>query len=326
MAAPQVSYAARPSLLQRVSKALKKDLFQRNVVWLIMTIPAAAWIFLFKYVTMGGIAIAFLDYKPRRGVFGSEFIGLKNFEFLFSTEVAWRAARNTILLNLLFITVGLLFSLTVAWLLFNVYTSRVMRFYQTSLLLPNFISWVIVSFFVFALLKGDNGLVNTFLKNIGRQPIDWYSSPQYWPIILLLAYLWQSVGWGSLIYLSGMLGIEPEIFEAATMDGASRFQQFSRITLPLILPLIILNLLLAIGHIFNADFGLFYQVPRDQGALYPTTDVLDTFIYRALINLQNIGMASAAQFYQSVVGFILVMLSNWAVRRLSPRDQDLSLF
>jgi putative aldouronate transport system permease protein len=304
-------------------------MFRRNLVWFLMTLPAALWIFLFKYVTLAGISIAFLDYKPRRGVFGSEFVGFDNFKFLFSTEYAWRATRNTLFLNLLFITVGLVFALTIAWFIFQVYTSRMTRFYQTAMLLPNFISWVVVSYFVWAILKGDNGLANTLLKQFGFDSINWYSSPQFWPTILLLAYLWNSLGFSSLIYLSGMLSIDQEIFEAALMDGASKFRQFISITLPLILPLIVLNLLLALGHIFNADFGLFYQVTRNEPMLYSTTDVLDTYIYRTLVGSSvpgNVGMASAAQFYQSVVGFTLVIVANWAVKRVSAKDQDLSVF
>lgn len=314
----------KPNTLRRM---LAHHNTQRNLTWLVMTLPAVTWLFIFKYVTLYyGLIIPFLDYKPRRGLTGSEFVGFENFQFLFTTDVAWRATRNTVLLNLLFIFVGLVFALFVAWLLFQVYNSFMTRYYQTLLLLPNFISWVIVSYFVFALLKTDNGMVNTLLRNLGMEGIDWYSSPQYWPAILLSANLWNRVGFSSLIYLSGMLGIDPHLYEAAQLDGASKLQQFARITFPLLLPLIIINILLALGGIFNADFGLFFQVTRDQAALYPTTDVLDTFIYRALVNQSNTSMAAAAQIYQSVVGFILVLIANWIVRRLSSPDNDMSLF
>lgn len=307
---------------------LRTRSFRRNLLWFVMCLPALTWIFIFKYLTMAGVSIAFLDYIPRRGVFGSDFVGLENFQYLFSTDIALRALRNTVLLNLFFISIGLVCSLLVAWLIYIVYRSRLTRFYQTALLLPNFISWVIVSYFVYALLKADNGLINGALTSLGLQPVDWYVSPQYWPIILLLCTLWSGVGWGSLIYLSGMLGIDPEVFESATMDGAGKLRQFWSITLPLILPLIVLNLIMSVGHVFSADFSLFFQVPRDQSALYPATDVIDTFIYRSLIGTGGgtIGMASAAQFFQSVVGFILVLAANWLARRFSPRGQDLSLF
>lgn len=305
---------------------LHDDMFQRNFNWLVMTLPALIWLFVFKYLTMYGLLIAFQDYKPRRGIEGSDFVGLDNFDFLFATDVAIRAFRNTIALNLLFIAAGTIFSLFVAFLIFEVYSAFVTRFYQAALLLPNFISWVIVSYFVFALLE-TNGLVNSVLDAIGIEPVRWYSSPEFWPGILLMANLWHSVGWGSLIYLSGMLAIDPQLFEAARIDGAGKWTQWRRITLPLILPLVVIQVLLALGHIFSADFGLFYQVTRDKAALYETTDVLDTFIYRSLTgSASGVKLAAAAQFFQSMVGFVLVLFANWFVKRISPPDEDLSLF
>lgn len=317
---------APSSILHRSLKGIQGVRFRRNLTWFLMALPAIIWIFIFKYVTLFGVWIAFTNYKARRGVFGSDFVGLKNFEFLFATDTAVRAARNTLLLNLLFITVGLFFALLVAWLLFEIYSSALTKYYQTLLLLPRFISWVIASYFVFALLATDNGVVNNILKNFGAEPVNWYTSPQYWPIILLLSYLWNGIGLGSLIYLAGMLAIDPQLYEAARIDGANRWQQFIRITFPMILPLVVINLLLAMAHIFNADFGLFFQIPRDQPLLYPVTDVLDTFIYRSLLVTQNVSMAAAAQFYQSIVGFILVLFFNWVVRRIERHDEPLSLF
>jgi putative aldouronate transport system permease protein len=300
--------------------------FRRNLIWLLMAFPALAWIFIFKYLPLIGIWIAFTDFKVRRGIFGSEFVGLKNFEFLFATETAFRAMRNTILLNLIFITAGLVFALFVAWLLFEVYQSKLTRYYQTMLLLPRFISWVVVSYFVYALLATDNGLVNTIRERLGVAPVSWYTTPSAWPVILLLTSLWSGVGISSLVYLSGMLAIEPQLFEAARIDGANKWQQFWNITFPLVRPLIVINLLLSMAYIMNADFGLFFTVTRDQPLLYPTTDVLDTFIYRSLIVSQNVSMAAAAQFYQSIVGFILVIVFNWIVRRIERADEPLALF
>ncbi len=324
---PTATDNTRMTYFQGLMQVVRDDMFGRNVIWFLMTIPAIIWLFVFKYLTMYGLIIAFQDYKPRRGIEGSDFTGLENFQFLFQTEQAIRATRNTLLLNILFIVVGMIFALFVATLLFEIYTSLATRYYQAALLLPNFISWVIVSYFVFAMLRTDDGLVNTLLNSLGVDPVRWYSSPEYWPVILLLANLWNSVGWGSLIYLSGMLAIDPQLFEAARIDGASKWQQFTGITFPLLLPLVVIQVLLSLGHIFNADFGLFFQVTRDQAALYPTTDVLDTFIYRSLTGSgAGIRLASAAQFYQSIVGFILVVVANYIVRRVSPPDNDLSLF
>ncbi len=314
------------SMLDRSLKGVQGVRFRRNLTWFLMALPALIWIFIFKYVTLFGIWIAFTNYKARRGVFGSDFVGLKNFEFLFATDTAVRAARNTLLLNLLFITVGLFFALLVAWLLFEIYSSALTKYYQTMLLLPRFISWVIASYFMFALLATDNGVINNILRNFGVEPVNWYTSAEYWPAILLFSYLWNSIGLGSLIYLAGMLAIDPQLYEAARIDGANKWQQFIRISFPMILPLVVINLLLAMAHIFNADFGLFFQIPRDQPLLYPVTDVLDTFIYRSLLVTQNVSMAAAAQFYQSVVGFVLVLFFNWVVRRIERHDEPLSLF
>jgi putative aldouronate transport system permease protein len=321
-----VALAPPPGRFAQRLAGLQGQKFQRNLTWFLMALPALIWIFIFKYVTLFGIWIAFTNYKARRGVFGSDFVGLKNFEFLFSTDTALRAARNTVVLNLLFITVGLLFALFVAWLLFEVYTSALTKYYQTLLLLPRFISWVIASYFVFALLSTDGGIINGILRSLGTEPVNWYTSPQYWPAILLLSSLWNSIGISSLIYLAGMLAIDPQLYEAARIDGANKWQQFSRITFPMVLPLVVINVLLATAHIFSADFGLFFQIPRDQPLLYPITDVLDTFIYRSLLVTQNVSMAAAAQFYQSVVGFVLVITINWVVRRIERHDEPLSLF
>lgn len=299
---------------------------RRNVVWFLMALPALMWLLIFKYLTLFGVWIAFTDYKVRRGVFGSEFVGLDNFRFLFATEAAVRATVNTVVLNLLFIAGGTAAALVLAWLLFEVYNSKLTKYYQTMLLLPRFISWVVVGYFVYALLATDNGLINTILRNIGLQPVSWYNAPNYWPGILLLTSLWSGMGISSLIYLSGMLAIDPQLFESAKIDGATKWQQFTHITFPIILPLVMINLLLSMAYILNADFGLFFQVTRNQPLLYPTTDVLDTFIYRSLVVTQNVSMAAAAQFYQSIVGFLLVITFNWIVRRIERADEPLSLF
>jgi putative aldouronate transport system permease protein len=299
----------------------------RNFVWFMMTLPALIWIIVFKYLTLAGVWIAFIDYKVRTGMFASQFVGLKNFKFLFSTDTALRATRNTLILNAMFITVGLFASLIVAWLLFSIYTSKMTRYYQTLILLPRFISWVVVSYFVYALLAAENGVVNSVLKSLGVSTSSWYRNPAPWPFILLAVSLWHGVGLSSLIYLSGMIAIDPQLYEAARIDGASRWHQFRFVTLPILLPLIIINLLLSLAYVLNADFGLFFQVTRDQQLLYPSTDVLDTYIYRSLIVTKTISMAAAAQFYQSIVGFVLVIVANGLVRRIErARGESLALF
>lgn len=289
----------------------------------LMALPGIIALFIFAYLPMAGLIIAFKDYRFADGILGSAWVGFDNFRFLFGTDTAWRITRNTLLMNTLFITTGTIASLLIALLMNEVYTNFMSKYYQTLLFFPYFISWVIVSYFVFGFLNTETGIVNQVITGMGGEAVPWYREARYWPGILTLAHLWNSVGFSSIIYLAGMLAIDPAYYEAAKIDGASKLQQMRYITLPLILPLIIILVLLAIGRIFNADFGLFYFVPRDNPMLYPTTDVIDTFVYRSLVRLGNISMAAAAGFYQSVVGFVLVIGANWLVRRI---NRDYALF
>jgi putative aldouronate transport system permease protein len=315
-----------PKTKQSLWQSMRGHVFRRNLIWFLMALPALTWLFIFKYLTLIGVWIPFTDYKVRQGIFGSEFVGLDNFQFLFATDTAVRATTNTIALNISFIVFGMIGALFIAWLLFEVYTSLATRFYQTMLLLPQFISWVVVSYFVYAILATDNGLLNISLRNLGFEGVSWYTSANYWPLILLLVNLWKGVGFSSLIYLSGMIAIDTQLYEAAKIDGANKWQQFAHITFPIILPLVVINLLLQMAQILNADFGLFYQVTRNQPLLYSTTDVLDTYIYRSLTVTRDVSMAAAAQFYQSIVGFVLVIFFNWVVSRIERQDEPLSLF
>lgn len=291
---------------------------RRDLALLALATPALLYLFVFKYLTMFGVIVAFKRYRTVDGILGSPWVGLENFRFMFGTGQIWTVIRNTLALNLLFLVVGTIAALAVAILIYEIYTSRLTRAYQTTLLFPQFISWVLVSYFVYALLSSDSGIINGLLRRWGFQPVNWYGSPQYWPAILLLASLWKGVGAGSLLYLAGLLGIDPQYYEAARIDGASKWQEIRYITLPLLLPVLIIQVLIAIGFIFNADFGLFYQVTRNNAALYPTTDVMDTFVYRSLTKIGNVGMAGAAGLLQAVVGFLLVLVSNWLVRRWDP--------
>ena len=290
---------------------------QSNLALSLMAAPGALLLFVFAYLPMVGIVIAFKDYRFDAGILNSAWVGLENFKFLFGTDAAWRITRNTLLMNSLFIVTSTAGSLLVALLMNEVYTSRMSKYYQTALFFPYFISWVIVSYFLFALLNGNTGLMKKVVETLGADPIRWYRSPGYWPAILTLAHLWNGLGFGSLIYLAGILGISPELFEAARMDGAGKLAQIRFVTLPMLYPLIIILVLLAIGRIFHADFGLFFFLPRDTPVLYRTTDVIDTFVYRSLVELGDISMAAAAGFYQSAVGFGMVVLANWIVRRIN---------
>ncbi|MFB9330870.1 ABC transporter permease [Paenibacillus aurantiacus] len=290
----------------------------------LMVIPGVIYLFINNYLPMFGLIIAFKDINFSKGILASDWIGFKNFEYLFKTSDAWLITRNTILYNMAFIIINLVIAIGVAILLNEIKKKFFARFYQSVILIPYLISMVIVGYLVLALLSGENGFINKqVLPAFGLEPITWYSEPKYWPFILTVVNIWKNVGYLCVIYLAAIIGIDPEYYEAATIDGASKWQQIKSITIPLIAPVITIMTLLAIGRIFYSDFGLFYQVPLDTGALQPTTNVIDTYVYRALLNLGDIGMSSAAGLYQSVVGFLLVLVSNYVVSR---RDRDNALF
>lgn len=290
-----------------------------------MTIPGVLLLIIFAYLPMVGAVVAFKNYDPALGILNSPWAGFKNFAFLFNSGVVWRVTRNTVLLNAIFIVTSTAGALLIALLIHEIRNRarKLANFYQTALFFPFFISYVIVGYFGYALLNADQGLINHVRTFLGLQPIGWYSSPQYWPLILTLANLWKGVGFGVVIYLSGMLAIDSAYYEAASLDGASKLQQARFVTLPFIAPLITLNVLLALGRVFYADFGLFYNLTRDSGLLYPTTDVIDTYVFRALRTLGDFGMSGAAALYQSLAGLLLVLLSNWIVRR---RNSEQALF
>jgi putative aldouronate transport system permease protein len=314
---------------EKTNKTIKRGgimfWLQRNGAWLFMSAPAVLLLFVFSYLPMYGIIIAFKNYKAGRGILGSDWIGFKNFEFLFATDTAMRTVRNTVVLNLLFIAMGTIAAILIAFLFYELYGSAMLRFYQSSVFFPSFLSWVIVSFFVYAFLSTKSGLVNNTLIRYLPDfvPVIWYQKAEAWPWILLVVNLWKNAGAGSVIYLAGMLAINPEYYEAAAIDGASKWQQRLQITIPMLRPLILIQLLLSLRNVFSADFGLFFFVTQNTPQLYSTVDVIDTFVYRSLVKLGNVGMAAAAGLFQASVGFLLVVLCNWFVRRVDP---DYALF
>lgn len=282
-----------------------------------MMIPGLIYLLINNYIPMFGLIIAFKQVNFQVGILKSPFVGFKNFEYLFKTRDAWLITRNTIGYNVLFIVLGTLFAITVAILLNEVTSKRMKSFYQGLYLLPFMISIVVVSYVVFGFLSTDVGFLNNFLKSVGRDPVQWYTSPKYWPFILTLVNLWKSFGYMSIIYFATLVGIDRTYYEAAVVDGANRWQQIVSITLPLLKPTIITLVLLAIGRIFYSDFGLFYQVPMNSGPLMPVTNTIDTYVYRGLMTMGNIGMASASGFYQSIVGFVLVITANFVTNKIS---------
>ncbi len=294
----------------------------RNGALLLMALPGMLVLFTFSYLPMPSMILAFKSYKAALGIWGSPWVGLSNFEFLFGTDTAWRIIRNTLVLNSLFIVVNLVASLAIATLLNEIMDSFFARIYQSILFFPYFVSYVVVGYFVFIFFSTD-GVVNNMLQSVGQTPVNWFTRPGYWPIILTGVNLWHNLGYYTVIYLAGIIAINPEYYEAARIDGASKWQEIWHIMLPLIRPLIIINVLLAIGRIFFANFDLLINSTRMQGALLPTTDVIDTYVFRTLTVLGNFNMASAAGLFQAVAGLVLVVLANWIVRRI---DADQALF
>lgn len=307
-----------------VKKGKKKNVLKEYWPLYLMMLPALLYLLINNYIPMAGMVIAFKKLNFAKGIWASPWAGLKNFKFLFASKDAWIITRNTLLYNVAFILVNMVVGIAIAILITEVRNTKLKKIYQSAILLPFLMSMVILSYIVYALLSAENGLVNnSILPLFHIDPIQWYQKPKYWPAVLIIANCWKGVGYGCLIYIASLIGIDPSFHEAARLDGASKWQEITKITLPSLVPTIITLLLLSIGRIFYSDFGLFYQVPMNSGVLFPTTNVIDTYVYRALIEQGNISMSSAAGVYQSLVGFCVVMLSNWIVRRV---DKDQALF
>ena len=298
---------------------MKKAKFKRWVPLYLMMAPGLIYLFINNYMPMAGLVVAFKNYNVVDGIFGSPWAGLSNFTYLFND--AWTITRNTLLYNIVFIIINLILGIAFAIFICDIRSKACKTIYQSAILLPFLMSIVIVSYITFAFFSGDNGMLNkTILPFFGKEAINWYSESKYWPVILVIVNKWKGEGYGCLIYISSISGIDPSFYEAAELDGASKWKQIRYITLPSIMPSVITLTLLNIGRIFYSDFGLFYQVTQNSGQLYDTTNVIDTYVYRALLQSGNIGMASAAGFYQSIVGFACVLLANVVVRKLSPEN------
>lgn len=301
---------------------------KQNAPFLLMVLPGVIWFILFFYIPVFGNVVAFKDYRQTGNgffdsVMKSEWVGLENFKFLFQSSDAFIITRNTLLYNLGFIILGLLFAVSIAIIFSEMRSKRLVKIYQTTTLFPYFISWVIISFFVYAFLSPDKGLFNNILQDIGLDPINWYNEPGYWPFILIFLGIWKGLGYNSIIYYASIMGIDPTYHEAAIVDGATKWQRIRYVTLPQLAPLMTILTILAVGNIFRADFGLFYQIPKNSGPLYNVTQVLDTYVYNGISGTGDIGMASAAGLYQSVIGCILVVTTNLIVRKI---DKESALF
>ncbi|MDF2922129.1 MAG: sugar transporter permease [Paenibacillaceae bacterium] len=311
--------AVRPLAKTRGRKHFR--IIKKYRVFYFMMLPALLFLLFNNYLPMAGVLIAFKNINYTDGYIHSPWSGFNNFRFLFDTRVAWELVRNTLIYNAVFIVLNLVMGVLLALMFHEMRSRRAAKLHQSAMFLPYLLSWVVIGYLVFAFLGMEHGLLNTYLfPKLGWDPVEWYSNWKYWPYILPVVNTWRNVGYFAVIYLASMLGIDPEYYEAAVIDGATKRQQILNITLPLIRPVIIVMTLLQIGRIFYADFGLFFQVTQNAGALYPATQVIDTYVYNTFLVMGDIGMSSAAGLFQALVGFILVLATNLVIRKISKED------
>ena len=303
--------------MQHIKRIWIKNI-KPNLTLYLMALPAIVTLIVFAYIPMFGLVMAFQNLNIRKGIFGSDFVGLSNFKFLFTTTDAWVITRNTVCYNVVFILLNMFFAVLLALLLNEMRGKKLAKVLQTVFIMPHFLSMAVVSIIVFSILSPTNGLLNVILDSLDYPKISWYMEPKYWPFILVIVNAWKNVGYSAVVYLASITSIPMEHYEAAIIDGANRRQQAWYITFPHLKVMMSIMLILSVGGIFRGDFGLFYTVPQNTGTLFPVTDVIDTYIYRSLMTLNNVGMATAAGLYQSVVGFVLVMITNKIIEKVSP--------
>lgn len=318
-----------PAKQQPLPRKLNGGQFQKTLALTTMVLPGALWYLLVRYLPMGGIVMSFLDYKlPTRKIpfpvnlFHSKWVGLKNFSFLFTSE-SWVMIRNTLGYNALWIVMGLVLSVTFAIMMSELTKKFLAKTYQTLMFFPYFLSWVVVSYFLNAFIDAQYGLIPMAQRAAGETAVSWYTTPGPWPYIIVFANLWKNVGYSTVLYLAAITGIDQTQYEAAAIDGASKWQQILHVTLPNLRTMIAILFILNVGKIFNADFGLFWNVPMQNGALFSVTQVVDTYIYRVLMNTGNIGQSTAAGLLQNIVGFLCILGANAVVKKI---DSDSTLF
>lgn len=299
----------------------KKIIWKNQIPLFLMIIPGCIYLLINNYIPMFGVFIAFKNIDYAKGIFKSDWVGFTNFTYLFKTKDAFIMTRNTVLYNIAFIVIGTIVGIAVGIMLSELRGKFKSKFYQTVILLPYLLSWVIIAYIGYAFMSNDTGLLNNvLLPKLGLKPVSWYAEPKVWPFIILFFNIWKGIGYSSILYLSTIIGIDKSLFEAARVDGASKWKQIRNITLPLLKPMVIMLTIMSIGRIFSSDFGLFYQLPMNSGALYPTTQTIDTYVYRGLMQLNDVSMSAAAGLYQSFVGFILVIITNSIVRKVSSEN------
>lgn len=298
-------------------KAKRK--WKRYIPLYILLIPGLIYLAINNYAPIYGLLMAFEKVNFREGILGGTWVGLNNFRFLFQGD-AWLITRNTVLYNIAFLILGPVIGISLAILLNSLKSRKAAGVFQTIILIPFLMSMVVISYLAYAFLSPQSGLINSILVKLGFERISWYAEAQYWPVIIIIIRMWNIMGFHSTIYISSIVGISPTLFEAARLDGATKMQEIRHIILPMLKPTIITMTIIGIGSIMRSDFGLFYQVTRDSGALYKTTQTIDTYVFRGLMSMGNPGMAAAAGFYQSIVGFILVVFGNKVIKKWSKEN------
>lgn len=303
----------------QLSKMKRQRILKKNLALLTLALPALLHVIIFQYIPMSGIVIAFKDYKPFKGILGSKWVGLDNFAFFFTSQDAGRTIRNTILYSLDFLILDLVFGVTIAIMLYSLQNRKCLKIYHTIMMLPKFLSIIIVSYLVYGLLSPSYGVLNQLIVAMGGEKISWYAEPGAWPLILTLTHVWMYLGGGCLFYYSALVAIDESLFEAAKLDGANKWHEIRYICIPCLVPIMCITTILGIGGLFSGDIGLFHTVTKDQGILYPTTDIINTYVYRALKS-GSLSRSTAVNLFQSVVGLVLVITTNAIVRRVSPEN------
>lgn len=289
----------------------------KNKMLYLMTLPTIVWVLIFCYYPMYGVLIAFKKFSYKEGIWGSPWVGLDNFKFLFNYNGVGRIFFNTIFLNVLFLLTSTLLSIILALVFVEIKNKVYNKIVQTIAIFPHFVSWTVVAMFMSGIV-GSSGIVTRWIVEAGGEDPLFYTNAAWWPLILVLLRIWQGAGYGTIVYVAAITGFDQEMYEAAKVDGATRMQQITRITLPLLKTTAIMLTIMGIGKIFNGDFGMIYALVGDNAALYPTTDVIDTFVYRALRQLNNLGMSTATSLFQSLVGLVLVFLTNTVTKKIEP--------
>ncbi len=308
------------SLFKR--RTMNKKISLKHVLpFYLMILPGLFYLIIDKYIPMFGVMIAFKKLDFSKGILGSSWCGLKNFEFLFRSRDAFIITRNTILYNIAFFAAGTVLSIALAIMINEIRSKKASKLYQTAVLLPFLMSWVVISYLVYAYLSAETGLINnSVLKSMGKETVSWYQDKRYWPFILIFVNTWKGIGYTMIIYLSSIVGISQDYYEAARLDGAGKWKQIKTITLPLLKPTVLTLMIMSAGQIFRSDFGLFYQIPKNSGALYEVTRTIDVYVYQALMKNSDYGMSSAASVYQAVVGFVLILAVNKLVKKYNPES------